>query len=282
MLIQWFPGHMKKTKDLIVENLKLVDIVIEIIDARLPISSKNPVIDSLTLNKPKIIMMNKIDLANESMTQKWTKYFERENVSVVYVNSITGVGMKSVIGKCKEVLKYKLEKDKVRGRINRTIRAMVVGIPNVGKSTFINKFVGKASTKTGDKPGVTRGKQWIKVGVDFELLDMPGILWPKFDDEQVGIKLASIGSIKEEILDSIELAINLIRILRKINITAVSERYKIIDIDKLSDTEVLSKIAENRKFCITGGELDLRRASKTLLDEFQGGKLGRITLDICK
>ncbi|HBY20215.1 MAG: ribosome biogenesis GTPase YlqF [Clostridiales bacterium GWE2_32_10] len=282
MLIQWFPGHMKKTKDMIVENLKLVDIVIEIIDARLPISSKNPDVDSLICDKPKIILMNKIDLADEAMTKKWIKFFQKDNVHVLCVNSITGVGIKNVVDECKNVLKYKLEKDKARGRIHRTIRAMIVGIPNVGKSTFINKLVGKGSAKTGDKPGVTKGKQWIKIRGDFELLDTPGILWPKFEDEEVGIKLAAIGSVKEEIIDTNELALNIIRLVREININVLIDRYKIKNVNESSNSEVLEQIAENRKFYIAGGNLDLARASKTLLDEFKGGKLGRITLDIIK
>ncbi len=279
MLIQWFPGHMKKTKELIVENTKLVDVVIELLDARLPISSRNPDIDKLTVGKAKLILLNKADLADEKLTAAWVKKLQNDNVKVLEINSITGAGIKNVSVKCRELLKAKLERDKVRGIQNRVIRAMIVGIPNVGKSTFINKFVGKSVAKTGDKPGVTKNKQWIKIDKGFELLDTPGVLWPKFEDQEVAIKLAAIGSIKEEILDAVELATNLIRILRLVKPNAIIERYKLENIDELEDIKVLELIADKRKFCLKGGVLDIERAAKTILDEFQGGKLGRVTLD---
>ncbi|WP_058485546.1 ribosome biogenesis GTPase YlqF [Defluviitalea phaphyphila] len=280
MNIQWYPGHMSKTKKLIMENLKLVDIIIELVDARIPYSSKNPNIDELSKHKPRIIVMNKSDLADENVTSKWVDWFKNQGYGVVVINSITGKGISTVYDLAKKMLKEKIEKDKKRGRIFRPIRAMVVGIPNVGKSTFINKLVGKASAKTGDRPGITKGKQWIKIKKDFELLDTPGILWPKFEDVNVGIKLAFTGAIKQEILDIQTLSLKLLDFLSKNFPNNIKNRYKITDISFKTSTELLKEIGLKRGFLISGGEVDYDRTSQILLDELRSGKLGNITFEI--
>jgi ribosome biogenesis GTPase A len=271
---------MTKTRRLILENLKLVDVVIELVDARVPFSSKNPDIDTLAGGKPRIVIMNKIDLANPTDTEKWVKWFEGKKFGVILVNSVTGKGIKQVDKLAREMMKEKIERDLKRGRIFRPIRAMIVGIPNVGKSTFINKLVGKASAKTGDRPGVTRGKQWIKVKKDFELLDTPGILWPKFEDVAVGIKLACTGAIKDDILDLETLALNLIEILKERAPGALEQRYDGKNFDEMDAQSILKEIAIRRAFLSAGGETNDLRTAQVLLDEFRGGKLGSITLEI--
>lgn len=279
MNIQWYPGHMTKTRRMMEENISLVDIVIELLDARLPFSSKNPDIDNLAGNKKRIIIMNKVDLADESKTKRWKEYFEAKNFKVILVDSITGKGIKDITAVSKELMAEKLERLRLRGRIFAPTRAMIVGIPNVGKSTLINKFVGKAMTKTGDKAGVTRGKQWVRVKKDFELLDTPGILWPKFEDQSVGLKLAFTGAMNDDILDSVTLSYNLIEYLNRLYPDAVSRRYAIeYDPDTKPD-KILEMIAEKRGFKVRGGEPDLDRAANILLDEFRAAKLGRITLE---
>lgn len=279
MNIQWYPGHMTKTKRLITENLKLIDVIIELVDARAPLSSKNPDIDVLAGNKPKIVVMNKTDLADKEITSKWVKWYESQGASVIEANSINGSGVSQVVKSAQDLMKEKIEADRKRGRINRPIRAMIVGIPNVGKSTFINKLAGKASTKTGDRPGVTRGKQWIKVKNGFELLDTPGILWPKFEDQQVALNLAFIGAIKDDILDIITLAYKFIEHMETVSPLAIKNRYK-IEVEK-SDTSVtiFEKIARKRGFIISGGEIDELRTAQILFDEFRGGKLGYISVE---
>ena len=279
MNIQWYPGHMTKTKRLIAENLKLIDIVIELVDARAPFSSKNPDIDVLANNKPKIVIMNKIDLANSEITNQWTKWYENQGARVVQVNSINGSGVSKVIQVAQELMKDKIEADRKRGRINRPIRAMIVGIPNVGKSTFINKLVGKSSAKTGDRPGVTRGKQWIRIRKGFEMLDTPGILWPKFEDQQVALNLGFIGAIKDDILDVVTLSYALIAHLNKIEPDAIKNRYKVEIAPKESSDMIFDKIARKRGFIISGGEIDDLRTAQILLDEFRGGKLGYISVE---
>lgn len=279
MNIQWYPGHMTKTRRMMQENIGLVDIVIELLDARIPFSSKNPEIDELAKNKHRIVILNKVDLADDKKTNIWTKYFEEQNCKVILVNSITGKGIKDITEVSKELMKEKVERLKQRGRLFVPTRAMIVGIPNVGKSTLINKFVGKSLAKTGDKPGVTRGKQWIKIKKDFELLDTPGILWPKFEDQTVGLKLAFTGAVNDDILDTYTLALNLIDNLRKIYPNSLKERYKIDFNEEDKSDKILEDIGISRSFKTKGGEIDLNRVSYILIDEFRGGKLGKITLE---
>lgn len=279
MNIQWYPGHMTKAKRMMQENIKLVDIIIELIDARVPISSQNPDMANITNNKPRIIVFNKVDLADSVKTSEFVKWYEDKGVSVVLVNSKTGKGINQVINKAYELCKEKIERNKKRGLINKPIRAMVAGIPNVGKSTFINKLVGKASAKTGNKPGVTKGKQWIKLKKDVELLDTPGILWPKFEDQQVGINLALIGSIKDEILDVGELSLILIAYLKENYRDRLANRYNLEAFDELEPIRILENIAKNRNLIKSGNELDLNKAAIILLDEYRNGKLGKITLE---
>ncbi len=279
MNIHWYPGHMTKTKRLILENLKIIDVVIELVDARAPFSSKNPDIDEFAQNKPKIILLNKADLANQEITSKWHKWYESQGAKVIEVNSMSGAGVSKVMETARNLMKDKIEADRKRGRINRPVRAMVVGIPNVGKSTFINKLVGRASTKTGDRPGVTRGKQWVKVKRGFELLDMPGILWPRFEDKGVALNLAFIGSIKDDILDTVTLAYHLITRLQEIEPLAITNRYKVELRPEDSSDEIFEKIARKRGFIIAGGGIDELRTAQIILDEFRGGILGKISIE---
>lgn len=277
--IQWYPGHMTKAKRMMLENLKLVDIIVELLDARIPISSRNPDIDKLVGNKPRIIILNKTDMSDANKNNQWKNYFNKQGHAVVFVNSINGKGIKDVVLKAKELMQEKVQRDLERGRVNRPIRAMVVGIPNVGKSTFINKLVGKSSAKTGDKPGVTKGKQWIKMKDGLELLDTPGILWPKFEDPNVGLKLAFTGAIKDQILDVETLALKLIEILKDITPESLKERYKIADLPEEA-LDIYKLIGKNRGFLIAGGEIDYSRTANILLDEFRSCKIGHITLEI--
>lgn len=278
MNIQWYPGHMTKAKRMMQENIKLIDVVIELVDARIPLSSKNPDIDSIAGNKSRVILLNKVDLADEIITQVWKKWYEEKGFFVHTVNSKTGYGVKNVTAIIKEACKEKIERDKKRGIKNRPVRAMIVGIPNVGKSTFINSFAGKACAKTGNKPGVTKGKQWIKLSKEVELLDTPGILWPKFDDKQVGINLALIGSINDDILNMDELSLELIAYLKKYYSETLLKRYN-VDCDK-EPSAILGEIAKARGCIIKGGELDYSKAAKLLVEEFKNGHLGRISLEV--
>ena len=280
MNIQWYPGHMTQTKRMMAENISLVDIVIELVDARIPYSSKNPDIDDLAKNKYRILLLNKCDLAEQKATALWEQYYKQKGFEVIQVNSIKGTGMTEVTNAARELMKEKIERQKARGRLFVPIRSMIVGIPNVGKSTFINKYVGKTTAKTGDKPGVTRGKQWIKLKKDFELLDTPGILWPKFDDKEVGLKLAFTGAVNDDILDLITLATELINHLLLRHSELLKNRYQ-ITFDTIEEPHIiLEKIAIARGFKQKGGEPDIDRASKILLDEYRGGKLGNITLEL--
>ena len=250
-LINWFPGHMKKTKELIASNLKLVDIVLEIIDARVPNSSKNPDIDKLTTNKPKLTIVNKIDLADEEMNKKWKEYFDKNNKPAIFMSSFKSVDKALIVKNIKKIINHILEKEKSQGRKERSIRIMIVGIPNVGKSTFINQLVKKKITQVGNKPGVTRGKQWIKIDDAVDLLDTPGILWPKFEDQEVGIKLASIGSINSDKLDMYDLSLNLIGILRKNEKyrKMLETRYKLEEIkDEKTNLDIFNEIGNKRGF----------------------------------
>lgn len=279
MDIQWYPGHMTKTRRMMEENISLVDIVIELLDARIPLSSKNPDIDNLAKNKLRIIVLNKADLADDKKTDEWVKYFEDKGFKVVKVNSIAGKNVKSIAAISAELMKDKLEALRKRGRLFKPTRAMIVGIPNVGKSTFINKFVGKAMAKTGDKAGVTRGKQWVKVQKGFELLDTPGILWPKFEDQEVGKKLAFTGAMNDQILDSATLAHMLLACLQEKYPESLTKRYGIEEPREITPEAMLVKIAEVRGFKLKGDEPDLKRAADILIDEFRAAKLGRMTLD---
>lgn len=280
MSIQWFPGHMTKTRRNIEQDIKLVDVVIELLDARIPIASRNPDIDSLTRGKPRVVVLNKADMADKERTEEWVRYFLKNNIRVCVTDCQSGRGTDKVIGEVRNVLSDKIEANAKRG-INKSIRMMIVGVPNVGKSSFINKISKRASTKVGDKPGVTRGKQWIRLGNGFELLDTPGILWPKFEDENVGYKLAFTGAIKDEILDPEELACALIGALRTVGYeNNLCERYKLPKPDgTVTSYEILELIGKNRGFLRSGGVIDTERAAKILLDEFRGCKLGCISLE---
>lgn len=280
MNYQWYPGHMTKARRMMQENIKLIDLVIELVDARIPISSRNPDIDELGKGKSRIILLNKSDLADPVWNKKWVEYFAAKGMGVLEINSRTGMGIKSIQGLVQEVCKEKIERDRKRGIVNRPVRAMVVGIPNVGKSTFINSFAGKACAKTGNKPGVTKGKQWIRLNKGLELLDTPGILWPKFEDQQVGLRLAFIGSIKDEIMNLEELAAELISFMQDAYPGVLAEKYTINE--KQNSYSVLEAIAESRHCLVRGNELDTAKAAGMLLDDFRNGRLGRITLEFVK
>ena len=278
MDFQWYPGHMTKAKRMMQENMKLIDIMIELVDARIPLSSRNPDIDQLAANKARLILLNKTDMADERVTAQWEEYFKEKGFYVARTNSRSGKGVKGTQAIVMEACKEKIERNKKRGIKNRPIRAMIAGIPNVGKSTFINSLAGKACTKTGNKPGVTKGKQWIKLNKNIELLDTPGILWPKFEDQQVGLRLALIGSIRDEILNQDEMAIELIEYLKNHYEGILSERYQV---DESKDrVKILEEIALNRNCKMKGNELDYEKASKILLEEFRNGKLGKISLEV--
>ncbi|PXV96093.1 ribosome biogenesis GTPase A [Lachnotalea glycerini] len=277
MHFQWYPGHMTKAKRMMQENIKLIDLIIELVDARIPLSSRNPDIDDLGKNKARLILLNKSDLASEKGNEEWKKYFEDKGFYVVKVNSKNGNGIKNVNSVVQDACKEKIERDRKRGILNRPIRAMVVGIPNVGKSTFINTFAGKACAKTGNKPGVTKGKQWIKLNKNVELLDTPGILWPKFEDQLVGLKLALIGSIKDEILNVEELALELIKFLNNHYKGLMEEKYTIPEIE--NSAFALQNVAESKQCKLKGNEPDLVKAANLIIDDFRNGKLGRITLE---
>ena len=277
MKYQWYPGHMTKARRMMQENIKLIDLVIELVDARIPISSRNPDIDELGKGKSRIILLNKSDLADPVWNKKWVEYFSNQGMGVLEINSRTGMGIKSIQGLVQEVCKEKIERDRKRGIVNRPVRAMVVGIPNVGKSTFINSFAGKACAKTGNKPGVTKGKQWIRLNKGLELLDTPGILWPKFEDQQVGMRLAFIGSMNDEILIPDELACDLIGAIKELYPKSLQERYEADPAGK--PIEILEAVAESRKCYAKGEQLDLGKAAGILIDDFRSGKLGRITLE---
>ena len=278
MQFQWYPGHMTKAKRAMQEDIKLIDVIIELVDSRVPFSSKNPDIDTLANGKSRILLMNKYDLADKAVSDKWTKYYEEKGYFVATVNSKNGRGVKAVNDVIQKACKEKIERDRKRGILNRPIRAMIVGIPNVGKSTFINSFAGKACAKTGNKPGVTKGKQWIRLNKNVELLDTPGILWPKFEDQQVGLNLAFIGSIKDELDNIYELSLLLLDYLIKNYPDAVADFYEIENSD--SNNELLERIAIKRGCIKSGAEYDLDKAAKCLVDDFRNGRIGKISLEI--
>lgn len=277
MQFQWYPGHMTKAKRQMQEDIKLIDLVIELVDARIPMSSRNPDIDELGKNKARLILLNKSDLADKDASEAWMEFFKEKGYFAVKVDARNKGCMKAISAVIAEACKEKTERDRKRGIKNRPVRAMVVGIPNVGKSTFINTFAGRACAKTGNKPGVTKGKQWIRLNKSVELLDTPGILWPKFEDQEVGMRLAYIGSIKDDILNIEELALGLIGYLQEFYPSSLSERYGLEGEQKPLD--ILTAVAKARGCLKKGEELDYEKASRLLLEEFRSGKLGRVTLE---
>lgn len=272
--INWYPGHMKKTRELIAENLKMVDIVIEVIDARIPVSSRNPIIDELVKNKRRLIILNKSDLSDPKANEAWAETFKKQGNLVLTMNCMTGSGA----GQLYKLLS-RLQDEKNEGQLRKkSLRMMIVGVPNVGKSSLINRMTGKKSAKTGDRPGVTKGKQWLGLENGMQLLDTPGILWPKFEDPQVGLNLAFCGSIKDEILDTASLALELIKVLQRDYPQLLRERYKLDELDE--DALVnMEAIAAKRGFILSGKRVDYERCARTVLDEFRGGKIGNITLE---
>ena len=292
MNFQWYPGHMTKAKRMMQENIKLIDLVIELVDARVPMSSRNPDIDELGKNKARLILLNKADLADEKQTEEWIGYFRGKGYSAVKVNSRKGGGIKSIQGVIQEACKEKTERDRKRGILNRPVRAMVVGIPNVGKSTFINSFAGKACAKTGNKPGVTKGKQWIRLNKGLELLDTPGILWPKFEDQAVGERLALIGSMNDEILNREEMALSLLVFIGENYPEALEKRYQLTldtaGADGDAQTSLHSALALLEAVCKSrgclkkGGEPEYEKGAALVLDDFRSGRLGRMTLELPK
>lgn len=277
--LQWYPGHMAKTRRLIAENLRLIDVVIEMVDARVPFSGRNPDFDDLLGSKPRVVVMNKSDLADDLVSSLWQSYYNSIGCKCLYINSLTGKNTDKIILEAKNAISDKIEKAAEKG-LTRSIKLMIVGIPNVGKSSLINRLSGKAGAKTGDRPGVTKGKQWIRLKSGVELLDTPGILWPKFENQEIGKKLAFIGSIKDEIIDVEELCMNLLAYLRVNYKSALCTRYKLTDpIDELDDYELLQYIGKKRGFVVSGGEIDTFRAANIVLDEFRSAKIGKITLE---
>ena len=284
MQFQWYPGHMTKAKRAMQEDIKLVDLVIELVDSRVPLASRNPDIDELGKNKSRLVIMNKADLADDKVNKQWEIFFKEKGYFVVMMDSRSSAGKGAVQRVIAEACKAKIERDRKRGILNRPVRAMVVGIPNVGKSTFINSIAGKACAKTGNKPGVTRGNQWIRLNKQVELLDTPGILWPKFEDQTVGLKLAMIGSIKDDIINTTELGVEMIAFLAKEYPEALPKRYG-IEVpsgdggDVMSAVELLTKIAEKKNCRKQGNELDLDRMAMMVVDDFRSGRLGKISVE---
>lgn len=277
--LHYFPGHMKKTQRAIEESIKKVDAVCEILDARIPLASRNPDIDTLTAGKPRLIVLNHVDQADSAKTRLWAAYFRRCGYAVMETAAKNGTGVKEFVPAVRTLLAEKLQRYAEKGQAGRTIRVMVVGIPNVGKSTFINRVAGKTRAKAENRPGVTRANQWVPVGSGLELLDTPGILWPKFEDQQTALRLAFIGAIRDEIMDLEELACALMEFLAKDYPDCLLERYKITVEESDSGYDLLIKAGRKRGFLISGGEVDTERMAKILMDEFRGGKLGRFTLE---
>lgn len=290
MNFQWYPGHMTKAKRAMQEDIKLINVVIELVDARIPLSSKNPDIDQLAKNKARIILLNKYDLADRNKTEEWKRWYEAKGYFAALVNAKSGAGVKAVHQVIQEACKEKIERDRRKGILNRPVRAMIVGIPNVGKSTFINSFAGKACTKTGNKPGVTKGKQWIRLNKNVELLDTPGILWPKFEDQTVGLHLALIGSIRDEILNKTELALELTKSLETSYPGKLAEFYQIAlkengeavwkQDEKEAGVYLLEEIARKRGCIRKGSELDYEKAAALVLDDFKSGRIGAFTIEL--
>lgn len=277
--VQWFPGHMAKTRRLIKECLPQVDAVTEVLDARVPESSRNPELSDLIGDKPRIILLNKCDVADPEATARWVEHYRKSCAAVLPVDCKSGKGLNQFIPLMREALQEKIAKNEARGMAGKPLRIMVVGIPNTGKSSFINKMAGRNRAEVADKAGVTRHNRWFVIGKGIELLDTPGVLWPKFDDPKVGDKLAFIGSVKDTVVDQETLAIRLLEIMKTEYADRLEERYKIADFDDLQSWEILELIAKKRGMIIKGGEVDYTRVSVMLLDEYRGGKLGKITLD---
>lgn len=279
--IQWYPGHMTRAKRKIAEDLKLVDVVIELVDARIPMSSRNPDVDQIVGGKPRIIILNKSDLSDEYANRLWIKYYTANNTKVILANSIKGTGLKEATTAAKLLMKEKIDRLKSRGLLVKTIRALIIGIPNVGKSTLINKMAGRSVAQTGDRPGVTKAKQWIKINPELELLDTPGILWPKFKDEQVALNLAFTGAIKDDILDVHEISLKFLERMQQDFFINLKEKYKLEDSHKeMSVHDLFNDIGKKRGCMIAGGEIDIRRVAVLLLDDFRGGRIGKITLEL--
>lgn len=277
--IQWYPGHMTKTRRLIEKNLKLIDVVVEILDARVPMSGRNPNFDDIIKGKPRLLVMNKSDLADQDRTKEWIKWFTDNGISVIPISCATGKGLNNVINSARALIKDKIDREKEKGR-NITVKIMMVGIPNVGKSSLINKLVGKASAKTGDRPGVTRGEQWIRIRSDVELLDTPGILPPKFDNQELAKRLAYTGAIKDEIMNIELLAYSLLDYLRDNYHDILCTRYKLSDIEDLEGYQILEMIGRKRGCVISGGEIDMERAANLVIDELRSARIGNITLEM--
>ncbi len=284
MVLQWFPGHMAKTRRLITDNLKLVDVVIELVDARLPLSSRNPEIDKIVGNRPRVLVLNKSDIADPTSNDKWLNYFKNQGIETILADSQSGNGLKNLDSAIENVLAEKFEKERQKGIQRRSVKMMVVGIPNVGKSSFINRLSGRSATKTGDRPGVTTAKQWIRVSGKYELLDTPGILWPKFEDFEVAKRIAYTGGIKDEIMDIEELAFYLVGFLRNNYPDMLNSRFNITeDTNELEDFEFLELIGKKRGCIVSGGNIDTLRTANLILDEFRSAKIGKITLELpCK
>ena len=282
MNIQWYPGHMTKTRRQMENDVKLVDLVAEVVDARIPISSRNPDIDAMVGDRPRLIIFNRADQADPAITERWVTWFRQRGWGVLETDAKGGRGVGQFSSAAKQVLKDKLEAWKAKGQVGRPIRAMVVGVPNVGKSTLFNEVAKRKSAKASDRPGVTRGKQWVSVDAGLELLDTPGILWPKFEDETIGLHLAFTGAVKDEITDVEGLACALLELLRNRYPKALEVRYKLTDVDGLQGWELLEQCARKRGMLVSGGEVNTERMANVLLDEFRGGKLGRFTLEIPK
>ncbi|TQQ84623.1 ribosome biogenesis GTPase YlqF [Peptacetobacter hominis] len=277
--INWYPGHMKKTKDLMRDNLKLVDVVVELLDSRIPYSSKNPDIDKLTAGKPRVVVLNKSDISDRAKLNRWINYYKEQGIKAIPIDAMKGTGVNKIIDECRNAVSEKMAQLKEKGRKERAIRIMIVGVPNVGKSSLINKLTGRKSTQTGDRPGVTKGKQWVKLRGNLELLDTPGILWPKFEDQDVALNLAFTRAIKDEILDIETLALRLIEKLMDIEPEKLRERYKLESLGE-SGIETMDMIARKRGFITGRKEIDYTRTATTVLNEFRTGKIGNITLEV--
>ena len=277
--LSWFPGHMTKTRRMITAEIGSMDAVCEIVDARIPLSSRNPDLDELTAGKPRVVVLNRVDQADPNMTKRWAAWFRAQGCAVIEADAKSGAGVKQFAGAVRTLLKDKIAAYEAKGQVGRVLRVMVLGIPNVGKSTFINKVSGRKAAKAEDRPGVTRGKQWVPMDKTLELLDTPGILWPKFEDVDVGIRLAFTGAIRDEVVDIEELAMKLMDYLGAHYPEALTERYKITVEPGEDGWVLLNKAGRKRGFLISGGEVDTERMSRILLDEFRGGKLGRFTLE---
>jgi ribosome biogenesis GTPase A len=280
MNIQWFPGHMTRAQRMIAENLKLVDAVCEILDARIPASSRNPDIDRLAGGKPRLVILNRCDLADPEATKRWRQFFQKQGISILETDARTGKGVNGFVPAVRSLLAEKLREYEAKGQVGRALRVMILGIPNVGKSTFINKVAGRKAAIAGDKPGVTRGRQWISIDAGLDLLDTPGILWPKFDSQEVGEMLAITNAIKADVLDRETLGANFMLRLREIYPDALRERYKIEPDPALNGYELLEQAAKKRGFLVSRGEYDIERMANTLLKEYHEGKLGRLTLEM--